>query len=164
MQKTIVIEPEKCTGCRICETWCSFVHEGQVSPVRSRIHVIKWDERGLDIPMTCQQCEVPVCMNVCPVNAIVKDNVSGLVSVKEDRCIGCGLCVVACPFGGCSIDPITNKMFKCDHCGGEPQCAAMCPREVISYVTVSKLALKKKRASAEKMSELIERIASPPHE
>jgi len=103
-------------------------------------------------------------MNVCPVNAIVKDKITGLVSVSEEKCIGCGLCVVACPFGGCSMDPVTHKMAKCDHCGGEPMCVQMCPREVISFVPASKLALKKKRASAAKMSDLIEKIASPPHE
>jgi carbon-monoxide dehydrogenase iron sulfur subunit len=163
MQKVLVIEAEKCVGCRMCETWCAFTHEGEVTPARSRIHVIKWDEKGLDIPMTCQQCEVPVCAKVCPVHAITKDIHSGLVSVDEVRCIGCGLCVVACPFGGCSMDPITHKMFKCDQCGGEPQCVAKCPREVITFEPASKIAMKKKRASATKMTELIEKISSPSH-
>lgn len=163
MQKVLVIEAEKCAGCRQCETWCSFLHTAEVTPARSRIHIIKWDERGLDIPMTCQQCEEPICAKVCPVNAITKNRDTGLVSVDEARCVGCGLCVIACPFGGCSMDPITHKMFKCDLCGGDPQCVQKCPRDVISFEPASKITMKKKRASAARLSELIEKIASPSH-
>lgn len=159
MQKTLVIEPEKCVGCRLCETWCSYTHEGEVTPARSRIHVIKWDEKGLDIPMTCQQCDVPVCAKVCPVKAITKDEDTGLVSVNEEKCIGCGLCVLACPFGGCALDPVTHRMFKCDLCGGEPQCVQRCPRDAIKFVDKSKVALRKKRASAENLKDLIEKVA-----
>jgi Fe-S-cluster-containing hydrogenase component 2 len=161
MQKALMIDPDKCTGCRICETWCSFTHEGITSPTKARIHVIKWEDAGLDIPMTCQQCETPVCAKVCPVSAITRDSESGLVSVDEGSCIGCRMCVVACPFGGCSMDPDTSKMVKCDFCGGEPLCAVMCPREAIKFVPATKIAIKKKRASASKLSELLAKIASP---
>jgi Fe-S-cluster-containing hydrogenase component 2 len=154
-----MIEPEICTGCRICEAWCSSLHEGIISPTKSRIHVIKWEDAGLDIPMTCQQCDTPVCAKVCPVGAITKSSETGLVSVREDICIGCRMCVAACPFGGCSMDPDTNKMIKCDFCGGEPQCAEKCPRGAIQFLPVTKIALRKKRDSASKLSELLAKIA-----
>jgi len=161
MQKVLAIEAEKCTGCRICESWCSYLHEKELMPVRSRIHVIKWEEKGLDVPMTCQQCEIPVCLSVCPVKAVSKNPETGLVSVDDERCIGCRLCVVACPFGGCSIDPVTHKMFKCDLCGGNPECAQRCPREAIKFMPSTKVATMKMRSSATKISEILQKLSSP---
>jgi len=161
MQKVLLIDPEKCTGCRICEIWCSFFHERECNPSKARIHVIKWEERGLDVPMVCQQCEIAVCQRVCPVGAIIRDSNTGAVIVNEDLCIGCRICLAACPFGGCSINLDDKKVIKCDLCGGNPKCSEMCPREAIQYIPATRIVIKKKRASATKLSELIRKIAIP---
>jgi Fe-S-cluster-containing hydrogenase component 2 len=159
MHATLLIDPEKCRGCRVCEAWCSFVHEGVISPAKSRIRVIKWENEGLDIPMTCQQCEEPVCAEVCPVGAISRNEETGAMVVDEEACIGCRMCVLACPFGGCSMDPDKKVMVKCDLCDGDPMCVKMCPHEAITFVRDNRVAVKKKRESAKKLSELLRKIA-----
>ena len=89
MAKVLSIEYQKCTGCRTCELVCSVKHDGVVNPMRSRIKVMKWEEEGLYIPMSCQQCQDAPCMNVCPVKAISRYEEMGCVEVDYDVCIGC---------------------------------------------------------------------------
>ncbi len=105
MQKALMIDIEKCTGCKRCETACSFFKEQECNPTKSRIHVISWSKEILDIPFYCVQCLDPACKAVCPVGAIKADKDSGVVSVDSDSCIGCRMCMIACPVGAISIDP-----------------------------------------------------------
>ena len=68
--KVIVVDHEKCTGCRQCELVCSVFHSGASNPARSRIRVVKWENEGIYLPMTCQNCEKPFCVEVCPTGAL----------------------------------------------------------------------------------------------
>jgi Fe-S-cluster-containing hydrogenase component 2 len=52
----------------------------------------------------------------------------------DDRCVGCKLCTIACPYGTVFYNPETQKAFKCNLCGGSPACAAACPTAAIEYV------------------------------
>ena len=76
MDKVLVVDFEKCTGCRECELACSIMHEGVSNPDRSRIKIIKWEWEGRYVPMTCQQCESAPCMEICPVKAISRDEIN----------------------------------------------------------------------------------------
>jgi carbon-monoxide dehydrogenase iron sulfur subunit len=134
MGKVICIDQEKCTGCRVCEMACSIKHAGVVNPLRSRIKVDKSEWEGIYVPVACQQCESPVCLSVCPVNAISRDTNLNCIVIDYNRCIGCRMCVNACPFGGMSTDPITEKIIKCDLCGGDPQCVRFCETKAVQYV------------------------------
>jgi len=91
--KVLMINYEKCTGCRLCELVCAVKHDGKSNPTRSRIRVMKWEMEGLYIPMSCQQCQDAPCMNVCPVKAITRDKELARVSVDNDAGIGCWSCV-----------------------------------------------------------------------
>jgi Fe-S-cluster-containing hydrogenase component 2 len=150
--KALVVNYEKCTGCRLCELVCSVMHEGVSNPSRSRIRVIKWEAEGLYIPMSCQQCEDAPCMNVCPVKAISRDEELGRVMIDYDVCIGCRACVSACPFGAMSFDVIGRKVFKCDLCDGEPQCVRFCDEKAVDYVMVDDVSTLKKRDAAYRLS------------
>ena len=72
-KKMLVMDPEKCTGCRLCEIVCSVKHTGVSNPARARIHVIKWDNEGFYMPMRCQQCKDAPCKAACPKDAIYLD-------------------------------------------------------------------------------------------
>ena len=148
MSKVLMINSEKCTGCRQCELVCSVSHDGISNPSRSRINVIKWESEGLYIPMACQQCEDAPCMSVCPVKAIERDQELDCVQVDHDVCIGCRLCVAVCPFGAMNFNTIDKKVFKCDLCEGEPYCVRFCEVKAIEYVDADTLSMSKKRDAA----------------
>ncbi|HBF42284.1 MAG TPA: electron transporter [Desulfobacteraceae bacterium] len=153
MEKVLMIDYQKCTGCRLCELVCSVMHDGISNPARSRIKVMKWESEGLYIPMACQQCEDAPCMNVCPVKAISRDKDLGYVMVDYDVCIGCRSCVAICPFGAMNYNIIDKKVFKCDLCGGDPQCVRFCAEKAIDYVDAGELSVMKKRQAAQRLSD-----------
>lgn len=157
MQKVIVADPIKCTGCRICEMVCSIKKEGVNNPTRARIQVIKWDAAALSMPIVCQQCQDPPCLAVCPVNALSRDENLGVVNLAQDVCIGCKACVASCPFGAIGIDTKADRITKCDLCEGDPTCVKFCDTGAIQFLTASTLNLRKKRESAQKFSELLQR-------
>ena len=87
-------------------------------------------------PYTCFQCEEAWCLQVCPVNAIGVDPDTQAKIVIEDTCVGCKLCVIACPFGTVFLNPTTKKAVKCDLCGGDPACARACPTNAIEFTEI----------------------------
>ncbi len=151
-RKILTIDPEKCTGCRICEVVCSFYHEKEFNPRRARLAILKNEMEGLNIPMVCQQCEIPLCEEACPTGATYRDEKTGALLIDETKCIGCRMCIYVCPFGAPSIDPLTMMTIKCDLCNGNPQCAKYCPRKAIDYVPADKVGIMKKRSGADKIS------------
>ena len=126
------IHAEECTGCRICENFCSFHHEGAVWPARSRITIVAQSDDGPFIPTICRQCDDAPCAAACPLDAIIRDERTGAWVVDVEECIGCGDCVEACPFGGIVFAEEVGLPLKCDLCEGEPECAAMCPSGAIT--------------------------------
>ncbi|RLF98060.1 MAG: hypothetical protein DRN49_06520, partial [Thaumarchaeota archaeon] len=88
LRMILLVDVDKCTGCRLCELICSIQHYRVFNPRRSRITVIRDDEKGVFIPITCFQCEDPPCMKICPVHAIYRDK-NGAVRIDYERCIGC---------------------------------------------------------------------------
>jgi Fe-S-cluster-containing hydrogenase component 2 len=156
MSKILLIYPEKCTGCRICELVCSFHHYKEFNPSKSRIRIIKDERRGLDIPITCMNCMDAPCMSVCPVDAIRRDSETGIVKIYSEDCIGCKLCIMVCPLGAISIDPSNGTAMKCDLCNGTPKCVKFCPTGALQYEDVSKLSIghKVRKKPVEKVKEL----------
>jgi anaerobic carbon-monoxide dehydrogenase iron sulfur subunit len=137
MRKMFFVDVDKCTGCRICEVACSLEHGGSINPARARIHIMKMDERGVDVPVVCQHCETPLCLDVCPMNAISRDEPSGAVLVDVDRCVGCAACTLVCPYGAVIIDVETKKSAKCDLCEGDPKCVQVCPKSALLFAETS---------------------------
>jgi carbon-monoxide dehydrogenase iron sulfur subunit len=150
MEKVLMIDYEKCTGCRLCELVCSVMHDGISNPARSRIKVMKWESEGIYVPVSCQQCEDAPCMNVCPTKAISHDEDTGALLVNYNKCIGCRSCMAVCPFGAMNYNVIDKKVFKCDLCGGDPQCAKFCEVHAVSFVDADRVSTFKKRDAAER--------------
>ena len=142
MPKVIHIDPDLCTGCRVCEIACSLEHTGECNPNRARIKVMKNDEEGIDLPVVCMHCANPPCVEVCPTGAITRDNASGAVLIREEDCLGCKLCIRACPLGTVTVDSgsAEGKVMKCDLCGGNPKCVMFCETKAIDFVPVEDLA------------------------
>jgi len=127
----LLIEAEKCTGCRICENFCSFHHEGAIWPGRARITVIVESDSGPFALRFCRQCDEAPCAAACPAGAIQRNERTGAWAVDAALCLGCGSCAAACPYDAIVLDAERGLALKCDLCGGEPECAAMCPAGVI---------------------------------
>jgi carbon-monoxide dehydrogenase iron sulfur subunit len=151
MDKVLVVDFEKCTGCRECELACSIMHEGVSNPDRSRIKIIKWEWEGRYVPMTCQQCESAPCMEICPVKAISRDENLNRVMVDYDTCIGCRMCVAVCPFGAMKFDDRSKRVIKCDLCGGDPQCVRFCETDAIQYLDAGEQSAIKQKEAADKL-------------
>jgi len=153
MDKALMINHEKCTGCRLCELVCAVKHDGVSNPTRSRIKVMKWEMEGLYIPMSCQQCEDAPCESGCPVGAISRNESLNRVEVDHEVCIGCRTCVSVCPFGAMTFNAIDRKVIKCDLCDGDPQCVRFCDVKAVEYVPATDVSIVKKRDAALRLKE-----------
>ncbi|WON78641.1 electron transport protein HydN [Serratia sp. UGAL515B_01] len=179
MNRFIIADPKKCIGCRTCEIACVMAHsENQdisllnTATFAPRIHVIK----GVNVStaVLCRQCEDAPCANVCPNGAISRTD--NMVLVKQECCIGCKTCVVACPYGamevithpiirqnGATLSHVSEKAeaHKCDLCIGRengPACMETCPTNALHCVDRNMLqemnAEKRRRAALDTMSSL----------
>lgn len=143
----LIIDPEKCSGCRRCETHCSFYHSGKTGYHGARIKVEKIELSGLDIPVVCQQCAEHYCTR-CPQKAI-SITARGSIEVSPTLCDLCGACEKLCPVG--AIEIYNDIPQVCDLCGGDPRCVKACEMDAIRYdpairQQVSLRSMKKKTA------------------
>jgi len=154
MEKTknvLVISPEKCISCGTCELACSFAQEGEFIPSHSRISVHRF-EMGITIPMTCFQCDSPACVAACKTGALTKNTETGIVDVNREKCIGCRMCEMACPFGNITYNAVTKNPMKCNLCGGDPECAKYCPTGAIQYLPADAATIQKKKEFSAKIA------------
>jgi Fe-S-cluster-containing dehydrogenase component len=134
------IDPRRCIGCQACVQACTEcdTHKG-----KSMIHLefIERSQSVQTVPVVCMHCDQPTCAEVCPADAI-KRTADGVVqSARKPRCIACGNCVLACPFGVPEVYEDRQLMMKCDMCydrssaGKKPMCATVCPSQALFFGT-----------------------------
>ena len=93
----------------------------------------------MHFPKSCLHCEEAPCVTVCPTGSSYKRASDGIVLVDEEKCIGCGLCAWACPYGAREMDLAAGVMKKCTLCVDRiydeqlieidrvPSCVRTCP-------------------------------------
>ena len=154
----MLIDAEQCKpGCNDCVTACNKengLSGGTAATDSQWIRKIELKDistgRELSLPMMCQHCEHPPCVDVCPTNASFK-RADGIVLVDKHRCIGCRYCMMACPYKARSFvhEPLHDQnpdvprgkgtVESCTLCvhridqGGKPACAEACPNNVILF-------------------------------
>ena len=164
MAKVIVVDIEKCMACHCCELACAVAHSSTKelsAAVQSgeqpghRISVEAYGRKA--VPVNCQHCEEPACVLACPTGAVYRPGKKGPVLVEAARCIGCRMCVQACPFGVITLRGDGKGVLKCDLCverlaaGQEPACVAACPTKALRFVEEEDANRVKRRKAAERM-------------
>ena len=129
-----------CLGCHLCEYHCAFANSGKTDMVKalknvvinSRIRVE--ENNGVCFAVQCRHCDEPLCVKGCITGALtVKD---GVITIDQERCVGCYTCILSCPFGAV-MPSDTGVIQKCELCiknsVGEPACVQGCPNKAIVF-------------------------------
>ncbi|MDR1065270.1 MAG: molybdopterin-dependent oxidoreductase, partial [Oscillospiraceae bacterium] len=135
----MLIDLNRCTGCYGCVAACKQYFGTGPDVDYNQGVTAEWGEGASSrlryISTMCNHCENPPCHNVCPTGATTKSN-EGPVLTNDDKCVGCGACVSACPYGQRFLTEISAGKFKAEKCtlcqgrlarGEEPICVALCP-------------------------------------
>ncbi len=133
----MVIDLRKCYGCHSCSIACKSEFNVPLGVRRSQVETIdKGKYPGVKrafLPRLCNHCTNPPCVSICPTQASYRDDEKGLVDIHEEKCIDCGLCLPACPYGARFSHPVKNIVNKCNFCihrverGVVPSCVNTCP-------------------------------------
>ena len=164
----LAINLKRCIGCHTCSNACKMQNNVPVGVLWNRVTT-----QGSDIidgaegqypnlsrtylPMACQHCENAACLRACPTGATYKDD-KGRVEIDYDKCIGCRMCMAACPYNARSFnwdEPVRDPDFnygdkdvpvrprgvaeKCTMCkertnrGDEPMCVRCCPARARTF-------------------------------
>ncbi len=156
----LLIDTTKCAdGCNDCVTACNQEHglreiHGPATDAQW-IRTVKLKNKStghtLNMPMMCQHCENPPCVDVCPTGASFKRE-DGIVLVDKHICIGCRYCMMACPYkarsfihetltdqlpvaprGKGTVEACTLCMHKVDRGDGTTACATACKEKAITF-------------------------------
>jgi carbon-monoxide dehydrogenase iron sulfur subunit len=170
MAKMLTVDPERCLGCHSCVLACAMAHTDAATlaealdaetPPQARVHVEPAGEYAL--PMQCRHCEDAPCLAVCPTGAIYRNSEESIpVLIKPDKCIGCRLCMLVCPFGVIDLSRNGKAMIKCDLClertaaGQLPACVEACPTKALQYRQLDEQLARCRRAAALQLAESTE--------
>ena len=140
---------EACIGCRTCQIACKDKNDLEVGTLFRRVtdYVTGSYPRpaSYHYAATCNHCENPACVAVCPNAAMYIGEEDGTVQHDDEKCIGCEYCVKACPYGVPQYIESIQKTHKCDACiqlrgaGEHPACVAACPMRALEFGPIDDL-------------------------
>jgi anaerobic dimethyl sulfoxide reductase subunit B (iron-sulfur subunit) len=138
-----------CSGCKCCAVACKETKDLNVGYNYRKVTNYEggsfpavW---AASLSLACNHCAAPACIAVCPVEAIIKDDETGLVHIDKELCIGCQSCVTGCPYGVPVFFPDEAKADKCDGCPNflaldeKPACVAACSTRCLRFGDLAEL-------------------------
>ena len=97
----MVADLRRCVGCQTCTAACKHANATPPGVQWRRVLDMEFGEypdvQRAFVPVGCQHCDEPPCLDVCPTTA-TKKRADGIVTIDYDLCIGCAYCAVACPY------------------------------------------------------------------
>jgi NADH-dependent fumarate reductase subunit E len=152
----MLIDLDRCIGCLSCEVACvqeKGIENLNIRPMKVfRIEGLGEEPDGFFLPMNCFHCDPAPCVLACPTSAMRKRSKDGIVFVEDSFCIGCKACIIACPYGAITFDPVSQKVQKCDYCYERvdkdllPSCVSKCVTNCLYFVEVEELPKERHRA------------------
>lgn len=129
--KLLLFHPDKCIGCKLCQSACSGHNEGEFNPRLARLKVSS--RYTLDsLAVDGHTCTLDLaCVQACPVEAIEEKN--GRLIFHEGLCTGCGLCADVCPEG--VIIKKDRTVGICNQC---QVCVTWCPTQALTFEEVNR--------------------------
>lgn len=139
MAKGLLINLDRCHGCDSCIVACKLENGLELGSFYNRVAAVGPtgtypNVQKYWLPVQCQQCENPHCVEVCPTGASYRDEKTGYVLIDKSKCIGCHYCLYACPYGVRDFNEKGGYAQKCTLCaqitadGSDvPVCVHNCP-------------------------------------
>ena len=148
----------RCTGCKTCMLACKDYHNLPGDVAFRQVYEYgngEWEKDAAGawscttqvyyLSEACNHCDSPACFAACSQGAIVKDEDAGLVYIDEEKCVNCGACAEACPYGIPKADAEKGVYVKCDGCkdrvaqGKKPICVEACPLRALDFGDIEQL-------------------------
>ena len=138
-----------CTGCKACQEACKDKNNLPNGILWRRVIEVsggEWRKSGeawessvfaYNLTLACNHCTHSKCAGVCPTDAYVV-RADGIVLIDTSKCMGCGYCTWACPYGAPQYDAVQGIVTKCNFCydnldaGLPPSCVSACPLRVLN--------------------------------
>lgn len=144
----IQLDKKRCIACHACEVHCQVKNRVPAEAKLGKLvsigpELVKGKPRLLTLYMPCFHCERPWCVPACPTGAMTRREKDGVVYVKEELCVGCKACILACPWKIPQFSEDTGKAVKCDLCmdrideGLDPACVTGCTAHALKFVRPS---------------------------
>jgi len=156
-QYGFLFHQKRCNGCKTCEMACKDYHKLANGLALRTVYEFSggtWEQDNnsawtqnafvFRLSVSCGHCGSPVCMRICPADALTRD-IHGFVSISAEKCVGCQSCVIACPYHAPRFDETQGVSVKCDGCsarlmqGLEPICVEACPQHAPATYPMSEL-------------------------
>ena len=158
MQYGFHYDGTRCTGCKTCMLACKDYHNLPGDVAFRQVYEYgngEWEKDAAGawscttqvyyLSEACNHCDSPACFAACSQGAIVKDEDTGLVYIDEEKCVNCGACAEACPYGIPKADAEKGVYVKCDGCkdrvaqGKKPICVEACPLRALDFGDIEQL-------------------------
>jgi Fe-S-cluster-containing dehydrogenase component/DMSO reductase anchor subunit len=151
-QYAFAVDLDACTGCKSCVNACHSLNGLDDDEIWRNVGVIIGgtvaEPYQQTVTTTCHHCAQPGCLLGCPVGAYEKDAATGIVRHLDDQCIGCGYCLLKCPYDVPKYSKERGIVRKCDMCYDRlaaeeaPACVQACPSGAITIRLASTMEMR----------------------